>query len=281
MVLVVGMHGCASETEEGAYPVRRATCFHLFFTVLLLLIAACTGSSPPTPTPTPISPTASPVLDIPTHTPTPSNTQTATYTPRPTWTPIPTLSVEEMDALRQRWILDLETAAGFNHPVFDEFVDEWLETPWGDSWLRRNMHMTPKIEELNFVGDTYVAMIVDDSDHFMGHGLLLFRLVDGEPQLIPNPIRYDYSSDFLNFAEEDYQEVTAGFADRNGNGYPDLTVYASSGGNCGLIMPLILEIHPGGEVVDLTPFTSMQFRAELVDLNNDGVLEQYLRQNRV
>lgn len=198
-----------------------------------------------------------------------------TFTPTPTQVPIPTLSAEETEALHQRWLNELEGYVGFSHPVFDPIVDQLILSTrsrhlarWRDS-----SYPQPEIESVDYEGITYLAVIARNSYIELQSRLLLFRMVNGEPELIPDPVTTSPVGYILSF--EDWENYLGGFMDRNGNGYPDLAIFTTTGGSHPTVVDVLLEIRPGGEVVDITPFTSDYGRARafLTDLEDDGVFE--------
>jgi len=206
--------------------------------------------------------------------------QTATQRAIEAYTPPPTLTSDELQGLHERWLDELETAAGFSHPVFEEVVDGLVQTaPDAYAEYLRNFHMQPEIERTEYEGSTYVALIVEPEFILAGsRRLLLFRLTDDGPVLLPDVLNTGFYY-YITFSgvRFGHDGDLGGFADRNGNGYPDLAIDTDSNGSCGVQAMQVLEIRPDDRVMNLSPITMQHLGdsapRDFVDLEGDGILE--------
>jgi hypothetical protein len=122
------------------------------------------------------------------------------------------------------------------------------------------------VEKTTYEGNTYIVMLINRSDSpLMGHQLLMFRVEDDEIYLLPHPIQTEGIGYIMVFVD--------GFADRNGNGYPDLAIDTGTGGSHPTLYLVLLELRPHGEVEDISPQSSDALPRYLVDLDGDGIFE--------
>jgi hypothetical protein len=202
----------------------------------------------------------------------------------PTATEIATLSPQAKADLHARWIADLETAVGFSHPVFDEVVDKVIQwVKYTPGFFDYAPDFPAEVEPFTYDDTGYVAVIVPETLSIIwGTRFLLFQLDDNTPTLI-----YDlelgsngqrYVGELMSFDSDLYtytpQEDASTFADRNGNGYPELLIHtASSIGSSGCIYgpEVLLEFQPDGSIVDIAP--PSWDNMGLVDLDGDGIME--------
>ena len=215
-----------------------------------------------------------------------------------TTTHIPALSTGETEALRYRWLSELEAAAGFSHPVFVRLVDSLVEDAvaaivyqnqngYGNGSEVRRLLLQPEVEHAKFDGKFYVAVITISefvTSSPMPHSLFLFHISEGVPILLSNPIednRFLFGSE-ITFDRDG--QFPGGFGDRNANGVPDLLVHSSDFvGSSGCIdwgTPMLLEFQADGSFADITPY-SHSFPwlkpAGVLDLDHDGILEFRMR----
>jgi hypothetical protein len=204
-------------------------------------------------------------------------------TPAPSSTLIPTLTFEEAENLRLRLNNEMETAAGFSHPVFDHIayrlvssafyeiasanqlrasqMEVSLYTSTLDIQIRRMIH-----HDIN-----YVAVIVRGFEHSSDE-LLVFQLKD-IPILIFNNIQDGVYHFFrLSFSSEENRDL-GGFADRNGNGRLDLAVMNLPTGTCGFSTLTLLEMQDDGQLENIAPTNWRTYSKALSDTNDDGILE--------
>lgn len=206
-------------------------------------------------------------------------------TPAPTATLIPTLSAQEFEDLRLHWITELETAAGFSHPVFDPIANSLVEQL---AWLidysnqrsarlrhnpRADFQINLETRETTYGGDTYLALNIQAS--FLHNQLLIFWLAGDLPTLIFDSDVASGNYLWLTLSGMYVDRDLGGFADRNGNGLPELVLENNPGGaSCNRETLTVLEIQPGGQVADITPERALRvFLDGFVDLDGDGVLE--------
>jgi hypothetical protein len=176
--------------------------------------------------------------------------QAALQTP----TPVPTLTAGEKDDLAARWLHELESAAGFTHPVFDEVVaalKKDLDYGHEPGWLNIAGQAT------RYDGMEFLVMIVPDRGYFQirSQRILAFRVRDGVPEWLPLPMSALIQlqrGDPISFGDET-DVYAGGFADRNGNGYPDIWMRTYSTGSSPMEAAALLELRPGGELIDVTP----------------------------
>lgn len=194
-------------------------------------------------------------------------TMTAVALLPPTRTPTPTLTYQEVRGLHEKWLTEMEEAAGFEHPIFNMLADEFVESiDGGYIGVGPEFHPVSQVERITYEGDTYVVMLINRSESLLfGQQLFMFRVVGDEISLIPDPIQTHPVGDIMGIGD--------GFSDRNGNSYPDLAIGTNSGGSHPTIVLVLLEIRPGGEVVDITPEITYAYPRSLVDLDGDGILE--------
>jgi hypothetical protein len=188
-------------------------------------------------------------------------------------TPTPTLTNHEIEVLRQHWLAELEMAAGFSHSAFDAHLDELVEEVGmiPPNYVR-DFHVQPDIARVTYEGSTYVVILAPYISPLMGHTLLIFQVTDDTPVLIPDAVeslccnmRFDpaYSASDDSFD----------FADVNGNGYPDIAIYADSGGSGEYGGLVLLEITSDGEITNITPQRIDVSPRYLVDIDDDGIFE--------
>jgi hypothetical protein len=196
-------------------------------------------------------------------------------------TAAPTLTSAEIELLYHRWKTDLETAAGFSHPAFDEAVTQLLDSRHFSIDGRinsRNFEPEIQIDRIFFDGRTYVAVLVPTgpvSGCEMSK-LLLFRMDTDRPMLLPDLISPESVSGdcHIHFFTDENNPYVSGFEDRNGNGYPEIAIITAPGANNPERRIILLEIRPGGEIVDISPITyGNMMPYEFIDLNHDGILE--------
>jgi hypothetical protein len=210
----------------------------------------------------------------------------------PTPTPLPTPNASQMAEMRAVLLAELEAAAGFSHPVFDELVMEYLSELPNDGGAtaydnyRRSGGVLSEISRIEFGDWEYVAITVYKTA-FQGllQSLLVFRHRNGSAQLLPFPPSqmdggYYWSeayvfnlSDYDWDTEEGYVERPLGFDDRNRNGLPDLAVRVSSGGNNGYGGMVLVEITEESRLIDIAPTPNDAIVREIRDINNDGLDE--------
>jgi hypothetical protein len=243
----------------------------------------------PSPTPTPI-PThtinpdqqmATRIIQIATSTAIALTEYTPTTpTPYLTPTPVPTLTEYQLETLRSRFQNDLESAAGFSHPAFDEYVDEIVSRlAWRPAFFLNNYHLEPLVARGDFQGSAYVAIIPQwVTELRVETQLFIFRVTDNMPTLLLTKSWFP-TGFYIAFA--DYYSTmsrTYDFTDVNGNQYPDFAVDWNSGGSCGTGGISLFEIQPNGEIADITPEMGARF-SYLTDINDDGVSEFLSIQN--
>lgn len=281
--------GCSSETPA---PIATAVPTQSPSVVLVTKLPAATYVLTAWPTtsqqqPTPVIVTVTPGIDPRFQTATAvvaGATATAmVYTP----IPLPTLSNQETDHLRQRWLTQLEATAGFSHPALDDAVDKMVQaassvmehstTDFGPQDRFRNVELSMEVESTTFDGDTYKVVIVTYDRLYASHQLLMFRISNGNVEEIPISVITTPIGNFLGF--DDRHWGLDGFTDRNGNGYPDLAIHSSGG----QYLMILLEIQPDGTVVDISPVISSDDKVTtyLVDLELDGVLEFLAAQHAI
>ncbi len=177
-----------------------------------------------------------------------------------TATPVP-LSDVERDYFVQGWVDDLESAAGFSHPVFGHIAYELLR--FGDAGsIREQYHLDPKVVRIEFRGRAYVGIYVNPILTLLGEQFLLFSVLGDEVTLL---FHRSHSVVRMNAGE---------FGDVNSNGLPDLQINLDSRGSCPVTSVHLLEIQPEGEVIDLVPQVTNETRRQaLTDLNKDGLPE--------
>jgi hypothetical protein len=185
-------------------------------------------------------------------------------------TSVPTLTSIELQQLHSQWLTDIETAVGFSYPLFEEAIDDFFQFSDPD-YIANMQRQPPEIARTTFQNDEYVAVAPmpslyppSDAGQF-----LLFRVTDDVPSLIFQGDALDYDLTTVDLNDE-------GFTDYNGNGYPDIVLYATLGVTCAQpIFLRLLEIREGGEVVDITPETDFnQYQtARGIDLDRDDIIE--------
>lgn len=193
-----------------------------------------------------------------------TDAELATQQTNPSRTPAPTLTTEEAEVLRLRWKAELESAAGFTHPIFDQITYNLILDDWKwiwTGWDPHNISLDPQTHRITYEESTYVAIL-----HIWGglfpSPLLVFRLTGNDVTLI------------FHSRSTPYYWDSEGFADRNANGYPELALGGYSGGNCGGFTISLLEIRPSDELVNVAPEVSGEVNLnEWVDVDNDGLLE--------
>jgi hypothetical protein len=188
--------------------------------------------------------------------------------PALTITPIPTYSSAELSQQKKTYLNKLITTAGFSSPIFEEIANNLLvEEGVTNQYIALN-ELEPEAQSISFNGSKYVVLVVTSEKYgvFLSH-ILLFRVTNQESILLDDPSTKDLDGFvYVGFNNN-------GFADVNGNGLPDLTVYTSYGGNCCLPQLHILEIQSDHQMKGISPKTTDVYPARLIDLNNDGVPE--------
>jgi hypothetical protein len=195
-------------------------------------------------------------------------------------TPAPTLSAQEEEALVARWTNELENAAGFSHPVFSYIAYGLLE-PVESAGRFRDYFIHPLTVRKTYAGHEYAAILVREPDYPFVQ-FWIFRLTDDAPLLIAN------TSVSLGVTSTEIDANSYKFADLNGNGLPDLSLFSWSGGNCPSMGFQLLEIQPDAEIVNVAasiPFSTWGILTshtdlydsvinfEPVDLNQDRIME--------
>lgn len=190
--------------------------------------------------------------------------QRATDEAPPTEVPLTNAEKEE---LQRRWVSEMETAFGFAHPIFDYIASEIISQSYlfGGSDILRTFRLRFHIHRTAFENDEYIAGVIP----FPPDAVLIFQIKPGGDVFLLNDV-------FPGFS---WYTGLDDFADRNGNGYPDILVGGYMGGNCGRRPLRIWEIRPGGILVDLSADWVSTRGTETQDLNGDGVLE--FMENRV
>ena len=184
---------------------------------------------------------------------------TPTYTPiTPTLTPRPT---QDYPAFSAYYRQILAQTAGFDHPVFDEVVESLVEQlrVWEvEEGLRlTGARFQPEIARVRLDSSEYVAMLAQDQMLEEANRLLLFRRDSDVIILLPIPPRSDPTGYVYSFTPWSWLEPADleayGFADRNGNGLPDIAIYTTTGGNHPLRATWMLEIQSDGSIAELMP----------------------------
>ncbi|MFN8374516.1 MAG: hypothetical protein U0694_16765 [Anaerolineae bacterium] len=193
-------------------------------------------------------------------------------------TPVPTLTGDEIAQLQLRWQHDLEAAVGFSHPVLETIAGYFVGSLQGRTYTLHDWNTytpEPEVSRVTFENVLYVAVVNRDTLLTPVGWFLMFRMIDDQPELLddelPNYPRADFM--YLNVFTTSDGQIISGFADRNGNGYPDLAVDTASSGSNGWSITLLFELRPAGEVVYLTPATPDVPPNSFVDLNGDSILE--------
>jgi hypothetical protein len=203
-------------------------------------------------------------------------TETAqAITPFPTRTPFPPIPAAELERLRARWLGELETDVGFSHPALEETIDELVESIIYAEYTDyiQDYHVQSDVIRTEYDGSTYIAVITHNSfASFRFSSLLLFRITDGVPVLLPEMIGDGWILFFHN-PHFSYNMYAGEFVDFNHNGYPEAIVYINDTGNCSPTGLMVLEITPDGEFVDLASNIPTGYQFHWVDINGDNIFE--------
>jgi hypothetical protein len=188
--------------------------------------------------------------------------------PTPTVTPMPTYSSAELSQQKKAYLNKLVTVAGFSSPVFEDIANNLLVEEGLTNQYIALSELEPEAQSISFDGSKYVVLVVTSEKYGMFLSqILLFRVTNQESVLLDDPSTTELDG-FVYIGLDEH-----GFADVNGNGLPDLTVYTSYGGNCCLPTLHILEIKPNHQIADIAPETTDVYLARFIDLNDDGVPE--------
>jgi len=207
-------------------------------------------------------------------------TQAALGTIYPTPTLIPTVGPTQIESLRARWLKELESGAGFSHPLLTTLVDEMADAlptvvPAANErgWPLdlAGFSLRPQMAETTFQGVTYRLLIFFNSFSDITTRTIMFKLM-GTDWLVVDLSAIDGGYGFA-VALDERAGSPAGFADRNGNGYPDIAIWRYFDANTIDGTRRLLEIRPGDEIVDLIPPEIDTIERWLVDLEGDGVFE--------
>jgi hypothetical protein len=179
---------------------------------------------------------------------------------------MPTLSPEDEVVLRNQYLNELETELGFLHPALEEIIDDLLASIARDinhhNYMRvvYDGHPDSVIQDLDSItvdGHNYIAVVIHsriEGDNTSG---FIFRVGANSAELL---------------AQSNYHVVLEPFADRNGNGFPDVALTRTCdvslcGGNL-----LFYEIRPNNDFVDLTARLNATING-FIDLDDDGIIE--------
>jgi hypothetical protein len=197
-----------------------------------------------------------------------SSGTTAAFQISPTRTPVPTLTAPEQEEIRAYALQVIETAFGFEHPRFQEIVDNLSEP---------NLR---SIRERGMSGITVFTTWFDGYTYMVGsvhpYWIISVRIdPNGNVQDVPFPMDFPfYYGAYKSFNRE------AGFADRNGNGLPEIPIWGWNGGNCCPSVMSVAELHPEIGYVRITPYIHKEptepngiYLIGFYDLEQDGILE--------
>lgn len=187
-------------------------------------------------------------------------TRQAHFTPTPvtpTPAPRPTHDYPAFTAYYRQMLIQ---AVGFDHPVFDEVVDRLvgqltiLEENGGLSLIGDSFQ--PEVARVTFEGTEYIVVLAQDQMLEYANRILVFRLESGPPALIPlpalpQPMGIIFSFTPWSFLARQEQIGEYGFADRNNNGFPDIAIYSTTGGNHPIRATVVLEMQAGSQLVVL------------------------------
>lgn len=195
------------------------------------------------------------------------------------FTPFP---IVEENELGETWLSELETELGFSHPVLEAVVDEYVESiimaihlannnyypmfPIPDSIVRDVVSIT--FEDIDYIAveTSYKLTVIDQYRTF------IFRLENDVYELLFDGS--EISSDYSNLQSmNEFKDNSAprGFADRNGNGFPDISISFIKNGNPRHFMYLY-EIGVDGELHDLMQDFDIRIQY-FVDFEGDGIWE--------
>ena len=196
-----------------------------------------------------------------------ANAPTLTPTLRPVpITPMPTFTEPVLGVLKAKYINTIVSTVGFNHPTFDMIVTDMVRAETTSP--HRLEPLALDFRTVNFGNTKYVAVIIYRGGYDSGFDrLLLFRIVDQTPLELTNPL------ETLPESLLHYSFIDQGFADRNGNGLPDLAVSVGWGGTCCAPKLSLFEIKPNNQVVDIAPYARDVYPERFEDLNHDGLPE--------
>jgi hypothetical protein len=137
--------------------------------------------------------------------------------------------------------------------------------------------INPLVTQVSTAQGTYIALIFSTSISSISWDykdqFLIFRVVDGNPVLLPNPMPTFRMGFDLGFVDD-----PTPFADRNANGQLELALsdrVSMGSSTCYTNHNLaLLEIRPDGSVENITPMTTGRFYiSHLEDIDGDGIPE--------
>lgn len=207
---------------------------------------------------------------------------TATHVTRVSPTPFPTQTLVEEIALREKWLSELEAELGFSHSVLEMAVDEYIESITMVIHSANNNYSPPPpipdsivkdIESIIFEDVNYVAVVIPHEFSFISSKVFIFRVENDVPELILDSfdISWIEVADLYPITYGKDNTAPKGFADRNGNGFPDISISFVKNGNPRSFMRLY-EIRPNGEFYNLIQDSNIRIQY-LVDFENDGIWE--------
>lgn len=208
-------------------------------------------------------------------------------------TPIPTLSSMEAETFRKHWLKNLEDEIGFIHPVLEETVDEITEslnsnldiinyTGYGFNPLSHNI--LRDVKKTIFEEREYVAVVLRTYDFSR---VFIFEVRDNLPILLldSKDLHYLPFAVLNPFADQlgellDVENSTpVGFADRNGNSLPDISIHFNNHGSNPTLFMTIFEINSNDELINLTDDLDARV-FDFVDLDGDNIWELQAVQSR-
>jgi hypothetical protein len=201
-----------------------------------------------------------------------TGTFSCSVTPTPTRTPEPTLTDFELNKLRREYKNTLVDALGFEHPIFEQIVTDFLNS---EQELRSEHGLSypfaPEIIRTELEDSEYIAVVIHAPHHsrLYHDRLYMFQITDNVPRLLAIPAQEPSTRTGISAP----MLFTPSFGDKNNNGLLDLAVGGSWGGNCCLPSISLLEINADGDLVNITPGTDETYIVEYEDINNDGVYE--------
>jgi hypothetical protein len=186
----------------------------------------------------------------------------------------PTMSHDETEQFARRWTNELETAAGFSHPVFSYIAYQVLNAGGRGRW-GSNQGLRAIVTRTTYNGSDYVAMVLPEL--FLPFGsadVWMFRLTNGS-----NPILLSNTDGFVphfGYLSEDFNEGQFRFGDVNGNGRPDLVLKLTSAGSCPNNGIEILEVQDNGDVLNVANsiLNNSDFSADVANERMEDVIHQ-------